>query len=298
MTILKVDYPAVLTLAGWDKNKGVGAKLSVGKTDVGANLTLVAQAFKTGGFADVKEFGGLDPIEYAAWEAGLVAGLRKGAVAVGHALDNLNVAATAAHTAFVNSKLTTKASVAYVKSILDQITPFKNLVTQYPDAVGQSILKAYRTKLRDPSNTSYLLTTKSGNSCGTVSAKIVLMIKEVEASPTVAKLHAVFGDDGPHRMLTTAFKAWDQLAKGKYPKLAAKHYGGTAMTEFFTLRHLEDMGNENQGDASKKLALLVTAGQNERQVVNKFCLEYSMSVLKCATFLKAFKAFASELEAA
>lgn len=284
----------MLTKAAWDKNKGLAAKLAVGKTDVGAKLALVEQAFKSGGFAGVKEFAGLDPIEYAAWEEGLILGLEKGATSVSLALGGLKIVATAAHSLFSASKIVPKSATAYVKSILDQIEPFKKLITQYHEVLPPSLQKAYRAALLKSTSNIGLMDTAASTSGLTL--KIVKMIKQVEAKPTVANLHAVFGSDGPHRMLTTSFKAWDQFAKGKYPKLAAKHYNGTAMTEFFTLPHLQDMGNENMSVASKKLQDLVTGGQNESRVVKKFLLEYSQSVLKCGDFLKGFTAFGAELK--
>ncbi len=99
-------------------------------------------------------------------------------------------------------------------------------------------------------------------------------------------------------MLTTTFKTWDQLAKAKLPTLAAKHWAGTAMIDLFKLPHLEDIGNEANGDASTKLAALVQTGQDEKRVVRKFCLEYSGSVLKAGPFLKAMIALGAELEKA
>ncbi len=296
MAIPKIDYPAVLTRAAWDKNKGLAAKLAVGKTDVGAYLLAVEVAFKSGGLADVSEFAGLDPIEYKAYETELIKKLTKGAKAVGMALANLKVVATAAHTAFGASKIVPKSSTAYVKSILDQIDPFKNLVAQYPAVLAPALLKAYRTKLR--ASSAYIALVASAKSASDLTLKIVNMVKQVEANPTTANVNDVFGEDGPHRMLTTTFKTWDQLAKAKLPTLAAKHWAGTAMIDLFKLPHLEDIGNEANGDASTKLAALVQTGQDEKRVVRKFCLEYSGSVLKAGPFLKAMIALGAELEKA
>jgi len=296
MAILKVDYPAVLTRAAWDKNKGLAAKLAVGKTDVGAYLLAVDVAFKAGSFPAVGEFAGLDPIEYKAFEADLIKKLTKGAKAVGAALGNLKVVATAAHTAFAASKVVPKSTTAYVKSILDQIEPFKSLVTGYPGVVQPLLLQAYRKKLR--ASSTYIALKASAVSTPGLTLKIVNMVKKVEAKPTTANVSAVFGGDGPHRMLTTTFKTWDQLAKTKLPTLAPKHWAGTAMNDLFTLPHLEDVGNEANGDASGKLAALVQSGQDEKRVVRKFCLEYSKSVLNAGAFLKAVEALAADLEKA
>ena len=296
MAIPKIDYPAVLTRAAWDKNKGLAAKLAVGKTDVGAYLLAVEVAFKSGGFADNLEFPGLDPLEYKAYETDLIKKLTKGAKAVGTALGNLKVVATAAHTAFGASKVVPKSSTAYVKRILDQIEPFKTLVAQYPGVVAPELLKTYRKKLR--ASSTYIALTASAASAPGLTAKIVKMVKQVEANPTTANVNAVFGEDGPHRMLTTTFKTWDQLAKAKLPTLAPEHYAGTAMTDLFKLPHLEDIGNEANADASSKLAALVQSGQDEKRVVRKFCLEYSASVLNTDAFLKAVVALAKDLEAA
>ncbi len=296
MTILKIDYPAVLSKAAWDKKKGVMAKLAVGKTDVGAGLTAVETAFKASGFAAVNEFGGLDPIEYVTYETGLIQGLTRGAAAVGVKLSALKIVVTQAHTDFGKSLTVPKSSTAYVKSILDQIEPFRQLITQYPGVLPPSLKKAFQVKLR--ASIPYIGLMDTAKSAPGLSIKIVNMIKQVEAKPTIANLHKVFGGDGPHRMLTTSFKAWDQLAKAKLPTLAARHYTGTAMTDLFTLPHLQDMGNENMSVASNKLADLVQGGQNEKRVVEKFCLEYTQSVLKSADFLKAFAALGVDLTAA
>jgi hypothetical protein len=296
MPIPKLDYPAVLTRAAWDKNKGLAAKLAVGKTDVGAYLLAVEVAFKSGGLAVVSEFAGLDPIDYKAYETELIAKLTKGAKAVGTALGSLKVVATDAHRTFGASKVVPKSSTAYVKSILDQIEPFKNLVAQYPGVLAPELLKAYRKKLR--ASSTYIAFKASAVSAPGLNLKIVNMVKQVEANPTTANLHAVFGGDGPHRMLTTTFKTWDQLGKAKLPKLAPSHWAGTAMIDLFKLPHLEDIGNEANSDASEKLAALVRAGQDEKRVVRKFCLEYSKSVLETGAFLKAMQALAADLEKA
>ncbi|MEO6061795.1 MAG: hypothetical protein ABIQ99_07660 [Thermoflexales bacterium] len=296
MAILKVDYPAVLTRAAWDKNKGLAAKLAVGKTDVGAYLLAVEVAFKAGSFPDVSEFAGLDPIEYKAFETDLIKKLTKGAKAVGAALGNLKVVATAAHTAFAASKVVPKSATAYVKSILDQIEPFKNLVAQYPGVVQPLVLQAYRKRLR--ASSTYIAFKASAVSAPTLALKIVNMVKQVEAKPTTANVNAIFGGDGPHRMLTTTFQTWDQLAKAKLPTLAPKHWVGTAMKDLFDLPYLKEIGNEANGDASDKLTALVQLGQDEKRVVRKFCLEYSGSVLKTGAFLKAVIALAADLEKA
>jgi hypothetical protein len=98
-------------------------------------------------------------------------------------------------------------------------------------------------------------------------------------------------------MLTTIFKTWDQHTAAAFPTLAKSIYGGKAMKDFFTLPWLQDMGNENMGNASKKLQSVVDTGRDEGEVVTKFCLAYSNSVLKAETMLKHMVAAAKALEA-
>jgi hypothetical protein len=296
MADFKFDYPAVLTKAGWDKNKGVIAKLVKSNTDVGAKLVELETAYKTSGFATIKAFNGLDPIGFKEYSDGLAKGLTAGIAALNNKLGPVKIVAKAAWDDFSKSKVIPKSSSDYVKSVLDACDPFKQALTNFIPLVQTKLKSEYRGRLHKDS--AYVATVASGASASNgLVQKIVGMVKKVEAKPTVVQLHAEFGSDGPHRMLTTIFKTWDQLTATRFPKLAATIYTGKAMTEFFTLPGLQDMGNENMSVASKKLETVVKTGKNERTVVTTFLLSYSNSVIKADAMLKHMQTITKALKA-
>lgn len=286
MADFSMPYPPELTKAQWDRNKGVMAKLFVGKTDVGAALAAVELEFKRCGFSAVKGFGGLDPLDLAEYKKGLLSGLAKGETAINNKLGPLKVIATQAHADFAKSKTVPKSATTYVKGILDAITTFKADLAKFGDKVSADIDKDYRDRLHKTKE--YVATVATAKSAADLAVKILKMVKTAEAEPTVANVHKVFGADGPHRMLTTSFKTWDQFVKPQFPKLAAKIYPGTAMSEFFTLPHLSDIGNETNKAATAKLQIKVDKGGDEKKVVTTFLLEYSRSVAEAQKMLKHF----------
>lgn len=287
MADLSMPYPPELTKAQWDRKKGVMAKLFVGKTDIGAALAAVELEFKRGGYTPIKSFeGSCDPIDFAEYKQGLISGLTRAETAVNNKLGALKIIATAAHSDFAKSKTVPKSATAYVKDILDAITAFKVALDKFPTQVGKELDKEFRDRLHRTKE--YVATVATAKAAAELAKKIVVMVKEVEAKPTVANVHKVFGADGPHRMLTTSFKTWDQFVKAQFPKLAQKIYPGTAMSEFFTLAHLSDIGNETNKAASTKLQAKVNGGADEKKVVTQFLLEYSKSVLEAQKMLKHF----------
>ncbi|KQW49989.1 MULTISPECIES: hypothetical protein [unclassified Roseateles] len=296
MADLSMPYPPELTKAQWDRNKGVMAKLFVGKTDIGAALTAVELEFKRGGYASIKTFDGVaDPLDLAEYKKGLLSGLAKAEAAVNNKLGALKVIATAAHSDFAKSKTVPKSATTYVKGILDAITAFKAALDKFPGELDKALDKDFRERLHKTKE--YVATMATAKSASDLAVKIINMVKMVEANPTVANVNKVFGADGPHRMLTTSFKTWDQFVKVQFPKLSAKLYAGTAMSDFFTLPHLSDIGNETNKAASSKLAAKVKAGADEKKVVTQFLLEYSKSVVEAQKLLKHFVAIGKVLNA-
>ncbi|HEX7385596.1 MAG TPA: hypothetical protein VF291_14865, partial [Burkholderiaceae bacterium] len=136
----------------------------------------------------------------------------------------------------------------------------------------------FRAALKKTS--SYAAIIDAAKTADATISKIHAMVKQVEAKPSTATLHQVFGGDGPHRQLTTAFKLWDQLVGKPWPAFAKSIYPGQAMAQYFPLPGLADVANETNSAASKKLDALVKGGQVEARVVTNFMLVYSRSVLK------------------
>lgn len=287
MADLSMPYPPELTKALWDRNKGVLAKLFVGKTDVGAALAAVELEFKRGGYSAIKPHDGVfDPVDFAEYKKGLLSGLTKAEAAVNNKLGALKIIATAAHSDFAKSKTVPKSATTYVKGILDAITAFKVALAAFPDDVSKALDKDFRERLHKTKE--YVATMATAKAAADLAVKIINMVKTAEANPTVANVNKVFGADGPHRMLTTSFKTWDQFVKAQFPKLAAKFYAGSAMSDYFTLPHLSDIGNETNKAASAKLEAKVKGGADEKKVVTQFLLEYSKSVLEAQKMLKHF----------
>jgi len=286
MADFSMPFPPELTKAQWEHNKGVMAKLFVGKTDIGGALAAVELEFNRWGFGSIKGFDGADPVDFLAYKKGLVEGLTKGEAAIGNKLGALKVIATAAHADFAKSKTVPKSATTYVKGILDAITTFKADLAKFPEKAGDDVAKAYRDRLHK--TPEYMVTTASAKSASNLVIQIINMVKGIESRPTVANVHAAFKEDGPHRLLTTMFKTWDQIVRVKCPKLAASIYTGHAMSDYFNLPHLEDVADEMSSKASHKLALKVNGGLDEARVVHAFLLEYSKSVVESQKMLKHF----------
>jgi hypothetical protein len=296
MADLKFDYPPALSKAGWDKNKGLVAKFVKPTTDVGIKLVDLETVFKASGFNGVKAFTGLDPVDFTAYVDTVTKALTASVNAINNKLGPVKIVAKAAHDDFSKSKVIPKSSADYVKSILDGCDPFKTALTNWIPLVKTKLLSEFRGRLKK--DNKYIATVASGESAANgLTQKIVGMVKEVEAKPTIAGVHAKFGQDGPHRMLTTIFKTWDQLTAKTFPKLAATIYSGKAMNDFFPLPGLADIANETANQATKKLDALVKSGQPENRVVTTFLLAYSSSVVKADAMLKHMQAITKALKA-
>jgi hypothetical protein len=294
MADIKLDYPAVLTRREWDRNKGVIAKLVVGKTDVGAGLRGVEEEYNKTGFSGVKMFPGDDPLDYLEYEKKTVEGLQKSEPVLKAKIDTAMGWANATQDEFRRSKPVPKSSADYVKRITDGLAEFFKQIGRFPAKAKDELRKEYKDRLHK--SMAYLGLTDAAQKADATFSKLQGLIKQVEGNPTLNTLHATFMNDGPHRQLTTVCKLWDQLVAGKFPKLAAKVYPGKAMTDYFTLPGLADIANETANAASKKLQTLIQGGQPENRVVQTYMLRYSSSVIKAHEILNHLKAAAKVVQ--
>jgi hypothetical protein len=296
MTDVSVKYPAALTKTGWDRNKSAMAKLAVGKTDVGAHLLALETQFNRSTYASATTYDGVDAVDFTQHKTALAHGFAADKAGIVGKIGAAKVVVKAAHADFAASKTVSKSVTAYAKTVLDTLDSFKTTLDNYPDLLTKALDQHYHANLKK--NIGYVALSDTMKSVPTLAVKIVTLIKGVEAEPTVAKLHATFGHDGPHRMLTTCFKTWDQLMKKHFPRTVAGIYTGTAMSDYFTLKHLADVANEANSVASDPLRLRVQNGEDETKVVKGFLLEYSRSVVEAQKMLKHFTELGKQLEAA
>lgn len=293
MADLSFDYPAILTNAAWQKNKGKIAKLVVGKTDVGAALTAIEAETKKY-FDGIKPFLGTDPLDFANYVQQLQKDLSVGAKAIQTKVTNAGPIIKACIADFANSKLTPKSSTKYAMSVQAALKPFTNDVLAFSAKVTQGLVDDYKKKLSTMG--AFLGIKGTAENAEKTYSKLMDSIKKVESTKTLKGFKAVFAGDGPHRQMTTACKQWDQHVPKFFPTLAAGIYGGKAMNEFAGLPHMMAVANEANGVASEIIQGKIDGGTAEDRAVTTFMLEYSRSCIGCKPILDHIKKVWAELK--
>ena len=147
MASLDFVIPPILTNASWQKNKGVVAKILVGKTDVGASLIALEKEVASSGFGKVKPFAGKDLVEFEAYRAKTVDELKKAVGKIEGKVQAADVTATAAYGKATDSRLVPKAVAAHIDAIIDELVKFKLVVRTYPDKVATELAALFRKSL-------------------------------------------------------------------------------------------------------------------------------------------------------
>mgnify|MGYP003383279390 CR=1 FL=1 len=302
MPVEKLEYPAVLTKAGWDKNKGIAAKMFVGKTDVGASLAEVERLFKEKGFADVKAFAGLDPIEAEAHKNTIVKQLTGGAPVIARALVTVSAKARDAQNAFNKSKTASSAAKTYLANLIKAIVPFTNDVKAYPAKVGPSLIAAYREERK---KNSAIMTILASTQWPKVLEDIRDRVNIVKKDPRLSTLHAQFqggggGGQKTARSLTTIIGFLkDEKGIGKYlPLYAPTLYDGDPETNLQPLVALWQLANENREAASNHVRKQIELGANEARAVTDYCDKFLAELTdpRLQTYLDALTELRTELE--
>jgi hypothetical protein len=271
------EYPEILTNKAWQKHKGVVAKLAVGKTDVGAALSTFEDEFGRSGFGHVKSFGGLDPMEFHDFHAGLIAGLKGSAKQLNaKAMDALKVAA-AARDAFSASKMVPKSSTQYVKDVMAALGKFNRALDPYVAKVDGDLKKEFREKLQN--STPFKLLQINATTADVKWKQTIELVKKVEKTPTLAFFHQTFGHDGPHRSVGNWSKTWDQVLRKDMPRLATSIYPGKG-SDYFELPCINKVSDEMSGHGSNEIQELIDSGQDEGRAVKTYLLKYSSSLVK------------------
>lgn len=297
MADIKFDYPSVLKKSDWDKNKGVMAKLAVGKTDVGAALKDIEDEFKAAGFAVVKDPASLDPVDFQAHETTTSTNFKAAAEKIRNKVGAAEVIATAAQADFNKSKVVSDSSKAYVKKVLDGLKAFKATVVAFPELVKTTQEKTYQAALK--ASAFRLTVADNASKIDEVLSAMPGLVSSVTNSPTFSKLHEVFDKDGPARRVATFCQMWDTVVKKNFPKTAAKHYAGTAMTDILKLPSVQIMGDTGRTDRQQEWNKMVQEKQKtEKEIIEELLKGYISSWSQVRTFLTKFKAVEADLKAA
>ena len=290
-----MDYPAVLTNKEWQKSKGLIAKIVVGKTDVGANLTALETAFKKSDFAKAATpFDKSDPTEFKVFIKSVKTGLDKQAGEIGAKVtDAVKVASQAAGDMKGNSKV--PASVTkYLSSMIAALGKFGDEIKAQPDKIVTSLTDDFKKKLAaDP----FYKALK--DSCGKVETKWKALlgdIKLVEADPKIATVDKVFSGDNNARGITTAAKFWDQVLIKKFPTTAGEIYSGSAMNDYYSLPGFPEIADQ-KGAVTLK-ALMEKSAMAEDRLVTTFMLKFSSSVVKSHELVNHIKFVLNACESA
>jgi hypothetical protein len=291
---LAMDYPNVLTNRDWQKAKGVLAKIFVGKTDVGANLTALEADFKKSDFCkEPAPFDGLDPIEFKAFIKARRTELDKQADSLAtKAAAAIKVASQAAGEMKANSKVPASVS-KYLSGMIVALDKFESDIKAMPDKYIQELTEAFRKKLQADAIVKTLR-----DSCTKVSEKWKKLpedIKTCEANPTVATVGKVFSGDNNARGIAAAAQFWDKTLVKQFPKATAAIYTGSAIKDYYSLPFLQELAM--QLGAKTIQALIEKSGESEDKIVTAVMHKFSGTVMTCRELVDHMQALLKEIEA-
>jgi hypothetical protein len=116
-----------------------------------------------------------------------------------------------------------------------------------------------------------------------------------EKEQTIASIHDTFGGDGPHRVVSTTLKLWDQIFRRDCPQLAGALLPGFAINTYFTLPWISDVGNEADNNASDRVANDAKKS-TEACAVTTMTLQYSRSLVEYKKFTDALAKFTTAVK--
>ncbi len=138
----------------------------------------------------------------------------------------------------------------------------------YANKVLAPAVTAFRVRLH---KSSYYIALTNAGKTGDANIKALLsMIQKVATAGTIESINDIFGDDGPHRILTTSCQMWDQLVVRDAPAFVKTVKGPTnAMATVAGMDWLMDVANETNSDATKRVQLLANRS-GEDDAVEQF----------------------------
>lgn len=286
---MPATYPAELTNATWQKNKGTLGRATT-ETGIGASLTALEKAFKSSSFvtADPKALAAetTDPMVYLRLRERLRKTLENEAKNLTAKIQACEQRASAATTTFAdNSKV-----LGHLSQLIKDLEAFDNdLPKAYAAQVIGDVDRQFKANFGKTKTAAVL---KSPVAADTEKARkaAMAMIKKVETAKTLKSIHATFGSNGPHRVVSTTPKLWDQIFSADCPQLTTYLLPGQAMTVYFGLPWVSDVGDEAGNKASDKVAANAKKS-NEARAVETMALQYSRSLVEYKKFTDALAKF-------
>jgi hypothetical protein len=281
--VLAFPYPVRLTNAHWQKKKSLPAKNT--KTGVGETLVALQKAFNQAPFGkfdpNVLAAETLDPVAFDRKTQGLKQSFAGAARALKPQIAASDLAINKAIPVF--AKGSNQDLRKHLEQMRQDLKQFGTDLDGYGDTLVAQAGAAYRVRLH---SSSYYVALTNAAKTGDANIKALLsMIKKVQAAGTIASINDVFGDDGPHRILTTTCQMWDQLVVRDAPAFVKAVKGPTsAMTTVAGMDWLMDVANEMNSDATKRVQLLANQS-SEEDAVQQFAQEYTTNVNKARPFV-------------
>jgi hypothetical protein len=292
---MPMAYPDVLTNAAWQKKKGLFARATK-ETGIGASLTALEKAFRASTFAKVDpqvlaaEM--TDPLLYMRCRANLGNALKKDATVLrAKVKDSQNFAAAASATFAKDSDI-----LLYLSQLIQNLVALDNKLA--PQAyIARVITDLDREFKAGFSKTRTAVALQRSVAADTEKARrdALAMIKQVEKEQTVASIHDTFGGDGPHRVVSTTPKLWDQVFRRECPLLAGALLPGLAMNTYFTLPWISDIGDEAGNKASDRVANDAKKS-TEARAVTTMTLQYGRSLVEYKKFTDALAKFTTAVK--
>lgn len=295
MAALPCPYPVSLKNSDWQKKKGLKNKGT--KSGVGATLTALEKAFAASPFGkfDPQQLAGetLDPVVMDQKRDALKQSLAGAARKLAKLIDDVDKKINTALPVFAANK--SQDVRKHLQSMQGELKTFEaTLTTGYPDALDHAIYVAYKTLLHQ--SPAYMQITDGARNANAAMKALLAKVKTITPDTTIDEIHDMFDPDGPHRLLTTQCKMWDRYVVTQMPQLGKKAgFAGKAMETVFTTRWLEDVANEMNYDATKKIKAMAKK-TSESDAVVKFAKEYSRSVIDSNKFIQVVVKVGTALE--
>lgn len=292
---MPMTYPDVLTNAAWQKKKGLFARATK-ETGIGASLTALEKAFRASTFAKVNpqvlaaEM--TDPLLYTRRRANLGNALKKDASTLKTKIkDSQNLVAAASATFAKDSDI-----LRYLSTLIQNLVALDNKLAPHAYVAGviTDLDREFKTNFAK-TKTAVMLQTPVAADTEKARRDALAMIKQVEQEKTIASIHDTFGGNGPHRVVSTTPKLWDQVFRADCPQLTGALLPGLAMNTFFTLPWVSDVGDEAGNKASDRVANDAKKS-NEARAVTTMALQYSRSLVEYKKFTDALAKFTAAVK--
>ncbi len=271
----KVEYPAELTQAWWDKKKPVLAKTK--KTGIGEKLKDLKKAHDGISWDNLMPYGSTLDIDKKLedWPKTFAKDIKP----LADKAKEIQKLAKKWSADFSKEKLIPKSASAAADSVAEAAKTYADDILDFEGAQAKDMVALRKQTVEGIKKMLKPMLTKT-------SAKIEGLLKDLGTygrNPTKENFFTIFKKDCNARGYTTGCKNWDQLLI-EFPEIRDQCYKGKAMTDFFP--GMQDYGAEWDESEFAKRVNPKTGKTTEAEIYR----QHAIIMLKQAPNIKKFKA--------